>query len=418
MEKTNKKRCLEDDSNCSSAASLSGGNNTLNETWPRFLIISGNIDSLSPFAVEKGILALAGEPKSVKRLKSGDLLVEVTRKAHSDLLLKSTTLALVPITVTPHGTLNFKKGVIRCRELARMSETEIQQALSDQHVAEVKRISVKRDGSRVQTNTYILTFKSCSLPQSIKVGYLRVPVEMYVPNPMRCFKCQRFGHHRDNCRSHELCARCGGNDHSSETCQLEPRCVNCEGSHWSNSRDCPKWRTEKQILQIKVTKNVSYPEAKKQLATQVQTPTMQKSYAAAASQPRITTASIETQTEITWHIDETTYSIYNKSAQTKSTHLESTSMNNISQKVVPKPSVQTQHSGGGTSKPRGNRSSQKARSKSQEPRGAGAPKSQPEVSSGSGALNKPRTRDRKGDQRALLLENPFDVLSDETEDME
>ena len=35
---------------------------------------------LSPFAIEKSIQAIAGHPKSIKRLKSGDLLLEVEKK--------------------------------------------------------------------------------------------------------------------------------------------------------------------------------------------------------------------------------------------------------------------------------------------------------------------------------------------------
>ena len=117
--------------------------------------------------------------------------------------------------------------------------------------------------------------------------------------------------------------------------------------------------------------------------------------------------SIETQTDITWPIDEDKYSHYKQSVQTQSTPLGP-------KPIQPKPSV-TQHKGAGTSKPRAQgRQSEHARSKSQDPRGSGAPKGKPEVSSG--ASNKPRARGKKGDQGALLLENSYDVLSDSAGD--
>ena len=203
-----------------------------NLTWPRFVVIEsvheGDLAKLSPFAISKGINGLAGEPKTLKRLRSGAYLVEVTRKSHSDNLLKSTTLAMVPIRVTPHRTLNSKKGVVWCREFDMMSEDELKAELSSQQVTEVKRISVTRAGKKEKTHTYILTFGSPYLPAEIKAGYMKVSVKSYIPNPMRCFKCQRFGHHRDKCKSLEVCERCGNADHSKEHCEVDPVCTNCK----------------------------------------------------------------------------------------------------------------------------------------------------------------------------------------------
>ena len=78
--------------------------------WPRFLIISSTEDGaftkLSPLAIQKAIVGLAGEPKSVKKIKIG-LLVECTSEKHSSCLLKSKMFCNIPVTVTPHSCLNF-----------------------------------------------------------------------------------------------------------------------------------------------------------------------------------------------------------------------------------------------------------------------------------------------------------------------
>ncbi|GFX84199.1 hypothetical protein TNCV_928101 [Trichonephila clavipes] len=45
----------------------------------RFLIISlpnSEMTKVSPFAIQKALIEIGGEPKSAKRLRSGDLLVE------------------------------------------------------------------------------------------------------------------------------------------------------------------------------------------------------------------------------------------------------------------------------------------------------------------------------------------------------
>ena len=81
------------------------------EDWPRFLIIhstddENNLSKLSPFAVHKGIEGIAGIPKDIKRLRSGDFLLEVNREGHANNLLKITHLVKIQVTVFPHKALN------------------------------------------------------------------------------------------------------------------------------------------------------------------------------------------------------------------------------------------------------------------------------------------------------------------------
>ena len=90
---------------------------------------------------------------------------------------------------------------------------------------------------------------------------------MYVPNPLRCFNCQKFGHHESNCpvAQGSVCERCGvrNNDHQSIHCKNQAKCVNCDGNHMSRSSDCEVWKKEKEIMKVKVTNRLTYPEARK-----------------------------------------------------------------------------------------------------------------------------------------------------------
>ncbi|GFX83307.1 uncharacterized protein TNCV_2489631 [Trichonephila clavipes] len=148
----------------------------------------------SPFAFHKALIGIGGEPKTVKRLRSGELLIET----HSVIQTKS-----------PH------------------------------------------------------------LPTSIKAGYLHCKIRPYVPNPLRCFKCQRFGHSETACRGQLTCSRCASVGHASTDCSLEPKCFNCSESHQSDSKLCFKWKLEKKIQEIKTSKNISYPEARKLILPQI-----------------------------------------------------------------------------------------------------------------------------------------------------
>ena len=178
---------------------------TMTMNWPRFFLVESGDESLpvtklSPFAIDKGFQALiSGRLRSIERLRNGTFLVECDTKKQSDLLLKSQKLVDRPMKVSIHPTLNSSRGVIRCRELAGMSETDIRDELSEQGVILVKRIRRKEDGQDKDTNTLFLTFCNANLPKDIRIGYLRVKVDLFVPNPLRCFKCQKHGHGAQRC---------------------------------------------------------------------------------------------------------------------------------------------------------------------------------------------------------------------------
>ena len=74
---------------------------------PRFLIIHSEVEGkdislLSPFLIEKAIMSIAGEPESIKNLRSGDLLIQCTKQPHEANLLKMKTFCGLKCTVTPH----------------------------------------------------------------------------------------------------------------------------------------------------------------------------------------------------------------------------------------------------------------------------------------------------------------------------
>ena len=276
---------------------LSGNN------WPRFLIMRGTdeslpLDKLTPFAVQKGFQAIAGTLKSTKRLRDGCFLVECLKR----ILLKTVKFVDRAVQFSVHKTLNSSRGVIQCRELTDMTETEIRDELKDQGVVGVRRVTVKKGGESVPTNTLFLTFNRPELPTAIKVGYLQVKVVMFIPNPLRCFNCNKFGHTRKRCKSTAKCELCGKDKHY-ERCDGPKICSNCSGPHASSSRDCPVWQREKEIQRIRVEKRISFPEARQLIegrsSSAVPVNANQKSYSSVVA-TRTQTKNIECQTDLTF----------------------------------------------------------------------------------------------------------------------
>ena len=94
------------------------------------------------------------------------------------MLLGMTSLADVPVKVSPHRSLNSSKGVVRSRDLASSKE-EIISELKSQGVTDAVIISVKNGNERRVTNTVILSFSTPQPPQHVTVGYLRIPVGLH-----------------------------------------------------------------------------------------------------------------------------------------------------------------------------------------------------------------------------------------------
>ena len=257
--------------------------------FPHFIVIesldeSTPITKISPFAIQKQLSGILGTPKSVKKLKNETILVECNTRQQAENLLKNKTFIGQEVNIYPHKTLNSSRGVVRCRDLSYCTIEEIEENLSSQGVTAVKRVSVRRDNTTLQTNTYFLSFNSPTVPKYIKVGFLKVNVSVYVPNPMRCYRCQKFGHTESRCTKTPVCGRCSfvGKEHDYSSCTNEIKCLNCGDSHLSSSKNCPIWKLEKETLTIKYTENVNFPDARNMARTRLQLDENRpKSYAAA-----------------------------------------------------------------------------------------------------------------------------------------
>ena len=120
------------------------------------------------------MVSIAGSPKSVKKLVSSALLVEVEKPKYAENLLKLNQFFQIPAKCSPLISLNTSRGIIRCPDLAGITETEIVQERTRQNVTGARRITVFRDGVKRETNTIVLNFNSIILPKSLKIGYLSV----------------------------------------------------------------------------------------------------------------------------------------------------------------------------------------------------------------------------------------------------
>ncbi len=302
--KTKQQKRLRSTSSSSTSSSSSEPSFTLSpDSWPRFITIqstSATPITSNPFLIAKTIQSIAGNLISVKRLRDGSLLLECNKMQQAANLLKINKFAEVQVRASPHRSLNTCRGIIRDRDrcLQSLSEDDIAFELDSQGVTAVKRFTINKNGETIKTNTYLLTFNTSKLPQHIKAGYNKLEVTLYIPNPLRCFNCQEFGHGSRNCKSSPACRRCSSKEHDSNSCGSPPYCRNCKGDHSPSSKDCPAWIRESKINRIKYEQNIPFSEARKLVVNNSPSTPLKISYSATVK--TVSTRSVSCQTMNTW----------------------------------------------------------------------------------------------------------------------
>lgn len=249
---------------------------TNNSPGPKYLLMKRreseeSLKNVSPFLLRKVIDTVCGEIEICKKLFNGEILLKTKNLVQASKLIKLKSLSpSIKIDVTEHKSLNFTKGVMYTNSLRGVSEEEILLELKSQNVTEVKKILKKVGIELKETGLIILTFATINLPEFLHVGYEIMNLREYIPLPMKCKNCQRYGHTAKFCKNDKICCDCGALTHTTEsnpTCQNNVLCINCkeenreDTKHSANNRKCPVFLKFKEIQAIKTLQKVGQKKA-------------------------------------------------------------------------------------------------------------------------------------------------------------
>ncbi|GFV12473.1 uncharacterized protein TNCV_1792521 [Trichonephila clavipes] len=125
----------------------------------------------SPFAIQKAIQGIGGDPKSVKKLRSGDLLLETVSALQTKSFLLAKTFLDCPLTASPHQSLNSSRGVISEPDLICTPEAEILEGFLGQGVIQIHTVDSKlcpkwkteKEIQTIKTNRNISYFEARKL---------------------------------------------------------------------------------------------------------------------------------------------------------------------------------------------------------------------------------------------------------------
>lgn len=107
-----------------------------------------------------------------------------------------------------------------------------------------------------------ITFRSYKLPAEIKIYNVLCKLSLFIPKPVLCKQCLRYGHTMKYCRNKKICQNCSSSDHT-ENCESEPKCNICrvEANHLTISTKCPEKKIQTEIKKVMVSEKVPFYEA-------------------------------------------------------------------------------------------------------------------------------------------------------------
>ena len=110
-----------------------------------------------------------------------------------------------------------------------------------------------------------IKFTGQSLPQKIKIQGQNREVRPYVPKPLQCKSCSKFGHGESKCRSVPICAFCSSSEHPTTWNCGTPKCVNCGLGHHAKSKECTFYMYNTELKLLVNRTGMSFREAKLEL---------------------------------------------------------------------------------------------------------------------------------------------------------
>ena len=116
---------------------------------------------------------------------------------------------------------------------------------------------------KIETESVLVQVSSKELPAELYFGFMRYRVREFIYKPVRCYKCQKFGHIAKLCKGTKRCAKCGGEHDYGECDEVRPKCCNCGGGHSAAYWGCELMTRETEIQSVKRKDKVPYTEAVK-----------------------------------------------------------------------------------------------------------------------------------------------------------
>ena len=208
---------------------------------------------------------LIGQIKpDTKWARKGDIFIYPSSNRQRNQLLALKAVKEFEISCSPARSERQAKGIVHQVPINN-SEEELKALLSDQGVADVKRFTVGEKKTPITIISFTFS-PNTPLPSSVIIAHERFPVKKFIPRPLQCFKCWKFGHIQEDCKSGNKCRKCA-HDHPALTqCTYPQKCPTClKSDHVAGTSHCPIFASRQHTINYAYANNISINEASRLL---------------------------------------------------------------------------------------------------------------------------------------------------------
>lgn len=225
----------------------------------------GSLSNLNIFLVDKSIRACATVEEIKKNHKAGTYSVKVATTTQAKQLKdKLKWIDRTPVEVVDDTKRNQSRAVITCFDLKGMEPETIVEEMRSQGVIAAKHFKVQKGGRKEDSGSVLLTFNKSQLPEKVQVACYSLKPRLYVPAPTVCYQCYELGHISKFCKNGKRCNNCSGSFHGDGvSCTNPEKCLHCGGEHRTTNKNCPVWKIEKEVMEVKEHRNIPIYEARK-----------------------------------------------------------------------------------------------------------------------------------------------------------
>lgn len=227
----------------------------------------GGIQKVSPIVLTKELRRVVGEIKIAKVLNNGDLMIVCNSEEQRKKMLKIKVMCKQEVVSSKIvGQRQWVSGVISGVPLG-VSMEELKSNINGGKIVGARRLLMNREGNRMESLSVEIRFDGAILPDKVKLGFISYSVRPFVPPPLRCYNCQKYGHVAMVCKAKKRCARCGG-EHDYGKCEgAGPKCCNCGGDHSVAYGGCEVRKRVIEVQNERAKRNITYAEAVKVVDT-------------------------------------------------------------------------------------------------------------------------------------------------------
>jgi len=235
-----------------------------------------NITKINPLELKKAILKEMGEVDRMYISGYENMKIYCKNEAQKTKALSTVQLNGIDVITTEpisHYTMSTKRNKTETTRYTKGVIMGVSDEITPDEICEEETHAIKanrmtkiKEGRSQKTAAVLLFFDMDKLPEHVTLGYTRYSVRQYNAVPIRCHRCQTYGHVLAQCRTtHPTCSACAGH-HEYKDCSKAndvKTCANCKGRHSAAYKGCKSYKTATTIVQMASIQRLSYAAAAK-----------------------------------------------------------------------------------------------------------------------------------------------------------